>query len=483
MPGWPPLSGKETTKTKIMEDIAKAIRELGSNPQNVQQVVSILMQKNISLRPWSELLKEYDVNFHPVMDQAKYPDVANGDGTIDYVTRVPLDLMKVTAKRMTELVCGIPAKRVYKPQNDRQKEAAKVIERIYMRQRIDSVNVERLNMLFAGCEVATLWYSVPAENNDYGIRSSIKVRCRNFSPMLGDQLYPLFDEYGDMVAMSFWYQRVVEGKTKTFFDAYTAENHVRFGLDSGWELLEAEETGIGKIPCIYMYRPTPIWENNAQLVYEMEWALSRNGNYIRKNSKPIMAVYSDEVVQFGDSEKGGTQDKRFKDIFALPTDAKMEFVTWQQAADTLKFHAQELRQQYFSSLQMPDFSMDNMKTVPMSGEARKMVFIDAQMKAKDESGRIQEFLDRETSVVKAFAKAAMNSYDADIDALEVENVITPYTLQDEKETIENLMTATAGKPVLSQREAVQYLGWSDDVDETLRQMQEESAGNAVEPFV
>ena len=45
------------------------------------------------------------------------------------------------------------------------------------------------------------------------------------------------------------------------------------------------------------------------------------------------------------------------------------------------------------------------------------------------------------------------------------------------------MTATAGKPVLSQREAVQYLGWSDDVDETLRQMQEESAGNAVEPFV
>ena len=108
-----------------MEDIAKAIRELGANPQNAQQVVSALMQKNIILPSWSELLKEYDVNRHPVMDRAKYPDVANGDGTIDYVTRVPLDLMKVTAKRMTELVCGIPVKRVYKPQNDRQKEAAR----------------------------------------------------------------------------------------------------------------------------------------------------------------------------------------------------------------------------------------------------------------------------------------------------------------------------------------------------------------------
>ena len=467
----------------MIQDVNEAIRGLRTSPEKAQELASFLMQKTVRLRPWSELVKEYDTRFHPVMDKALYPDVTNGDGSIDKVTRVPLDLMKVTAKRMTELVCGIPVKRVYKPQDDRQKEVAQVIEKIYQRQRIDAVNVERLNMLFAGCEVATLWYSVKSPNHLYGIDSDLKIRCRNFSPMLGDQLYPLFDAYGDMIAMSFWYQRVVGNETKTYFDAYTDEYHVGFELDDGWKMLEYEETSIGKIPCVYLMRPTPVWENNAPLVYEMEWALSRNGNYIRKNSKPIMAVYADELMRFGESEKDGSQDKRFKDVFALPTNGKMEFVTWTQAAENLKFHIQELRQQYFSSLQMPDFSMDNMKTVPMSGEARKMVFIDAQMKAKDESGRIQEFLDRETSVVKAFTKVLMPGYDKDIDALEIENVITPYTLQDEKETIENLMTATAGKPVLSQREAVQYLGWSEDVDDTMNQLRQEAAGDAVEPYI
>lgn len=40
--------------------------------------------------------------------------------------------------------------------------------------------------------------------------------------MLGDDLYPLFDEYGDMIAMSVGYQRKKGRKTVKFFDAYTA---------------------------------------------------------------------------------------------------------------------------------------------------------------------------------------------------------------------------------------------------------------------
>jgi hypothetical protein len=45
-----------------------------------------------------------------------------------------------------------------------------------------------------------------------------------------------------------------------------------------------------------------------------------------------------------------------------------------------------------------------MKSMPMSGEARKQMFIDAQLKVKDESGRLIEFHDRELNVVRAFAK-------------------------------------------------------------------------------
>lgn len=37
-------------------------------------------------------------------------------------------------------------------------------------------------------------------------------------------------------------------------------------------------------------------------------------------------------------------------------------------------------------LQLPDMSQESMKQTPMSGEARKMMFLDAQQKVLDESG-------------------------------------------------------------------------------------------------
>jgi hypothetical protein len=71
----------------------------------------------------------------------------------------------------------------------------------------------------------------------------------------------------------------------------------------------------------------------------------------------------------------------------------------------------------------------------------------------------------------------------DIDSLQVETVITPFTVNDEKETVANLMTATGGKAIMSQREGIEYLGRSADPDETLRQIPEESKQDAFDPTV
>lgn len=453
---------------------AMDIKEIMKMP--AEKAVAALMSKAIVVQSWSTLVKEYDTKYHPVMDQSKYPDIVNKDGSIDYVTRVPIDLIKVTVKRMTELVCGIPVKRIYRSQNDMQKEIASALEKIFQRTRIDSMNVNRLNMLFASCEVATLWYAVKSPNTLYGFDSDLKLRCVNYSPMAGDEIFPLFDEYGDLIALSFRYRRRVGTEDVTFFDTYTSDAHRRWKESGSWELEREEYISIGKIPGIYMFRPNPIQENNAPLVYEMEWALSRSGNYLRKNSKPILALFADEQVNFGE-EKDEKQE--FKSVFQYPAGSDLKYVTWPQAIEGLKFHVQELRQTYFSSLQMPDFSMDNMKTSPMSGEARKMVFIDAQLKVKDESGRILEFLDREVNVVKAFLKVMKPEWASEIDALQVENVITPFTINDESETINNLVTASGGKAIISQREAVESLGWSEDPDRTLQQIALENAGNAM----
>ena len=87
---------------------------------------------------------------------------------------------------------------------------------------------------------------------------------------------------------------------------------------------------------------------------------------------------------------------------------------------------------------MPDMSMDGMKATPMSGEARKMMFIDAQLKVLDESGAWLEFFDREINVVRAFMKKMYPKLATAIDSLSVEVVITPYQIHDETETINKL---------------------------------------------
>ena len=452
-----------------------------------QQMVAALKEKSIVVPAWggrNGLREAYDPTKHPVMSKSKYPDIPNDDGSVTYVTRITYDLQRLAVKRMTELVIGIPVKRVYKPENDRQQEVARVMEKIYERNRIDSVNIERCNMLFAGCEVMTLWYAVAERNNLYGISSPIKLRCRNFSPMFGDELYPLFDEYGDLIALSVGYSRKVGGKTVSYFDTYTADRHIKFSSDGGWQIIEDEPITLGKIPGIYGFRPTPIWEDTSKIVYEMEWAMSRNGNYLRENSKPLFVVFADEAISYGDEEIDDPQNVKGKAVMQYPKGSNAAYITWQQAVDNLKFFISELRQSFFTQLQLPDWSYESMKATPMSGESRKQLFIDCQLKVKDESGRLIEYFDRETNVLRAYAKVIMgDDYASDIDALPVENEITPFSINDDKDTIQNLALANGNKPMISQRESVEMLGWSTDVDKTMEEITNESKADVFEPTI
>lgn len=457
------------------------IQDIIKKERPASEIIGDLKDKAFPVPAWGScgsrkgLVSEYDPKKHPVMNKALYPDVVEEDGSIDYVTRITYNLQQLAVKRMTELCCGIPVKRVYSTEDDKQKDVANYLEKIFMQNRIDSVNNERLTMLFAGCEVLTLWYAVEEKHKKYGFDSMLKFRCKNYSPMLGDNLYPLMDEMGDMIALSIGYKRKVANKTVSYFDTYTATNHYKWqdNGSGGWEIVEEDDISkVGKIPGVYAWRPTPIWEDTSKIVYEMEWSVSRNGNYLRKNSKPLFCVFADEEIDFGEEDN---ENSEFKSVLQYPKGSTAGYVTWAQAIDNLKFHITELRQSFFTQLQLPDWSYESMKANPMSGESRKQLFIDAQLKVKDESGRLLEFFDREVNVVKAFLKVALGEdYHEAVDALPVENVITAFTITEEKDTISNLMMANGNKPIMSQREAIEEFGHSDDVDATLAEIQQDS---------
>lgn len=461
-----------------------SINEILGGTMTEKEKITALKRKTVSVPTWAGangLESEYDATLHPVMDKRIYPDVRRDD-SIERVTRITLSFQKLAATRMSELCTGVPVKRVYKPDNDKQKKVAEALEKIYDRNRINSVNTKRCKQFFAGCEIFTLWYAIEQRNSLYGFSSPLKLRCRTFSPMLGDELYPFFDEYGDMTAMSIAYTRKVGEKDVQFFDTYTDgdnSRHIKWSNESGdWAVVEDETTTLLKIPGVYQWRPKPIWEDTSRNIYEMEWSLSRNGNYLRENSKPKFVVCANEVIQYGDEK---SPDKEFKAVAQFPTGAKAEYVTWQQATESLKFHIETLRSLYFTQLQLPDWSYEKMSQQALSGESRKQMFIDAELKVQDESGDLLEFFDREVNVVKAFLKLMMGSaYHNDIDALVVENIITPYRITDAKETVELLLTANGNKPIMSQRESIEQYGHSDDIDQTLREIAEQDMQDTFE---
>ena len=190
-------------------------------------------------------------------------------------------------------------------------------------------------------------------------------------------------------------------------------------------------------------------------------------------------MFADEIIRYGD-EKG--PDSEGKAVMQYPAGASASYVTWPGAPESLKFQTEQLRSLFFTQLQLPDWSYEKMSQQAMSGESRKQMFIDAELKVGDESGALMEFCDREVNVVKAYVKLMLpEEWHASIDALPVETVVTPYRITDRKEKVDMLMTANGGKPVMSQRETTEDLGVSDDVDRTLAEIREEESLDSMDP--
>lgn len=455
----------------------KTLQEIFEAGRDATQIVADLKRKSIVVIPWSTLEKEYDPKKHPVMTDVSYNSKSDRKGKERKVTRVILPWQKLATRRMASLAFGIPPKRVYKAMDENGKKAAAIIESIYKRNHINSVNLDRAKFLYASCEVCTIWYTQEVEGGTTyaGEPTPMKLRCKNYSPMKGDALYPLFDEYDDMIALSVEYTRNEDGTDVTYFDTYTADHHYRWRMNGSKAEEDMDELiQIGKINGVYGHREMPIWEEQSENVYEAEWCYSYNGNYVRKNSRPNWVVFCDpqDRVKVGQEKD---DDRLGRNVLKYPANAKAEYKTWDQSIESIKFHTTELKKNFFMGLQLPDMSSDNMKETPMSGESRKMLFIDCQMKVLDESGLWIEYFDREMSVVKAFAEKMFPKYAEAIRSLEVENVITPFTIRDEGERITNYSNATGGKPVMSRRTAVSRLGLVDDVDTELQEIDKDEA--------
>lgn len=449
------------------------ITEIFSPDRPLSDVITDLKEKSVELPSWSDLVKMYEPSLHEIVkDKTSRRDKVRKDGTTEIASRVAIGLEKLLVSRMTSFTFALPPKRVYHNTDgsDKRKLIAKALELIYKYARIDSENINRGKAYYASCEVFTIWYAVKSVNTLYGFKSNYKLKCKTYSPMDGVSLYPLFDELGDMIAMSFEYKQRVKDQEVVFFETFTADTHYKWmASGKGWkEVTKPEEIIIGKIPGVYGCRPTPVYYGLSNLRKEIEYALSRNSDIVAYNASPILKVAGN--IQ-GTEEKGETRR-----VYRVESGGDVSYVSWSQANEALKYHVDTMMKMFFMQSQMPDISFDNMKGLGNIGyDARMTLLTDAHLKIGEESGAWIEFLERECNVIKAFLAAINSSLADEIDNVEVEHIITPFIQNDEKSDIDNAMSACGGKAIISQIEAIKRAGLSSDPEQTLKQIQKEEA--------
>ena len=455
-------------RTRIMNEINQ-ILTAGS----VDVIIEALKRKSVCVPSWDKLIKDYEPKEHEIVtDTVTRKNKVKTDGSVEKASRIYLGLEKLLTRRMTEFTFAIPVKRVYHniEDNETRQSIAKAIEAIYKYARIDAENIRRGNAYYAACEICTIWYAVEKPNSLYGFRSKFKLKCNTYSPMDGVSLYPLFDERGDMLAMSLEYTKKILDKEITYFETYTANKHYKWKQENNrsWEEVTNEPIVLMKIPAIYAYRDSAIYADLSYIRKEIEYTLSRNSDVIAYNSAPILKV------------AGGMQGKEDKGesrrVFRVDNGGDVSYVSWAQSIEALKYHVETLTNSFWSQSQMPDISFEKMKNLGNIGyDARQTLLTDAHLKVGDEAGNWLELLDRESSIVKAFLSLMNVQWKEEIDNVDVENIITPFIQNDEKNEIEKLTTANGGKPILSQLESIKALGYSNDPEATLKQIQEEEA--------
>lgn len=443
---------------------------------DTQTIITSLKQKSVTVPSWGVLRKDYNFKEHAILsDYENLRDKHRADGTIEKSTRLALGMERLLVKRLSEFMFAIPVKRVYTniDNNPVRQRIADAIENVYKYSRIDTQNLKRSKKFFGCCEIATIWYTVKKKNRLYGFESEYKLKCKTFSPMDGVKLYPLFDDYDDMIAFSIEYSVTKNNETKTYFETWTEDTHYKWEQTDGWKLVDdPEEIVISKIPASYLYREEAVYEEVSGCRKEIEYTLSRNCNVIAYNSAPILKV----IGQMMNGEKKG-DDYR---LFRMNNGGDVAYVSWQQAIEALKYNVAELHELFWSLAQMPDISFSNMQKLGNIGyDARETLLTDAHLKVGDESGDFIEFFDRETNIIKAFLAVMNPEFESEIGNVEVEHVITPFIQRNEDAEINKRMKANGGKPIESHLESIARYGVSSNPQETLNQIQKEEAKSSI----
>ena len=154
----------------------------------------------------------------------------------------------------------------------------------------------------------------------------------------------------------------------------------------------------------------------------------------------------------------------------------MQYVSWQNAPESVKLEIETLLKLIYTISQTPDISFDAVKGLgAISGVALKLLFMDAHLKVQDKGEIFDDYLQRRVNVILAYIGQINTTLEKDCENIIVEPELVPYMLVNELEELNYWLTANGNKPVISQEESVEGAGISKNVEATMQKIKDQTA--------
>lgn len=449
------------------------IQELSGNMDSLIKKIGaeVSSRRKIAL----EYLKQYNVSGHEIMDKAKRPDkiVTDDNGSRSVaVNRLSVPVQKQIVAIAAAVLCGNPIKLASNPDDDLGRDMLAVIKRTWDKNKLDYDSKKIAKLLFSETEVAELWY-VEKPDDEYwsgtvNAERPFRLRMRVLANSLGDELFPVFNNTGDMVAFGRGYQLKVDGKQVDHFDLYTGEK-IYFGISkgNGWELLKEEVNLFKKIPIIYCTQPGSEWEDVQTLIDRWEKTLSNHSDTNDYFASPMVKV-TGEIKGFASKGESGK-------VIEMKEGADANYMAWDNAPKSLELEFKNLRSLIFDFSSTPDLSIEHMKSLgTYSGIALKMLFLLALMKAADKEEIVGKYMQRRINLIRS-AMAVININLKAATSLSVSPEFEYYLPKDEEGIINMLVSATGGKPIMTQEAAVRVNPLVSNDESEIEKLKEETS--------
>jgi SPP1 family phage portal protein len=421
--------------------------------------------------------KQYEVSLHDVFDPVKRKDkpIKDENGSIvdtKKVARIGVPMQKIITQTAAAFLCGNPIKLVANAEeNTVEKTLLEGIEKVWDDNKLDYKSMDLSEKMMSETEVAELWYTEELEDpaeywGETQINGKFRLRMKVLAHSLGDQIRPIFDPTGNMIAFGRGYTLKSEGKTEQHFDVYT-DKFFYHGVktDQGWTVDPPVANMVQKIPVIYYAQPTPEWADVQTAIDRLETVLSRHADTNDYSGSPILFT-SGEITSLPEKEQDGK---------AIQADEKADakFLSWDHAPESIKMEIDNLFKVIYACTFTPDISFDALKGMGQtSGFAMECMFMGAHLKAAKKAGIFGEGVQRRIN----YLKAALSTIDLKLKkgiSLKIKPQFEFFLPKDMEGLVNTLTTAVSGG-IMSKDTGVRQLGIAEDVQAELAQIEQEA---------